>query len=251
MIKNWEHFNLHPDFKNIKCPVGKPSDIDMFYITKDKFLILGEFKNADMGNLGFTQREMFETFINNYKNGGIIIYATHHCLVENGDKEYDASKCQIEKYYLKGKWHKPKKYTIVQDVIDQYCKEENMNISEERTKTIFKNEKNGKIYYSLGLSKKDIDGNYINGYINCKFPKSATIEDKTKIKIHEAWLDFYVKDKKTFPYVFINKYEIIEEIQDNTQKNIQEVNEFSNMNIKTEYVTNDSSVNIDNSDLPF
>ena len=85
-----------------------------------------------------------------------------------------------------------------------------MNIECEKEKMIFRNEKDGKVFYSIGLSKKDQNGKYTSGYIPCRFPKDTNIENKTKIKILNAWLDFWVDDKKiTHPYIFINKYEII------------------------------------------
>lgn len=237
MIKNWQHFDLHPDFQNIKCSVGKPSDVDMFYMTKDKFLIIGEFKNADMGKLGTKQKEMFETFIDDYKNGGIVIYATHHKTIEQGATEYDASQCQVEQYYYKGNWHTPKKYTIVQDIINNFDKEKSMNIQCYREKTIFRFEKDGKIFYSIGLSRKDKEGNYENGYISVRFPKSADIPNKSKIKIIQGWLDFYLKDKITNPYIFINKYELVEQKEEIPQ------------NIKTAY--DDTNIKIEDTDLPF
>ena len=85
-----------------------------------------------------------------------------------------------------------------------------MNIECEKEKMIFRNENNGKVFYSIGLSKKNQDGKYTSGYMPCRFPKNANIENKTKIKILNAWLDFWVDDKKiTHPYIFINKYEMI------------------------------------------
>ena len=124
-MNNWNHFNLQPSFDNIKSSV-KPSDLDMFYITKDKFLIIGEFK-SQYGELG-NQKWLFETFINNYKYDGIVIYAKHNSLIENGDTTYDVSKCEVEEYYWKGGWHKPRSKVTVQDVFDKFDKEENMNI---------------------------------------------------------------------------------------------------------------------------
>ena len=62
--------------------------------------------------------------------------------------------------------------------------------------------------YSIGLSKKDKEGNYENGYMPCKFKKGVEIPNKTKIKITNAWLTFNQKDKKTYPYIFINDYTI-------------------------------------------
>lgn len=95
-----------------------------------------------------------------------------------------------------------------------------MNIECEKEKMIFRNEKDGKAYYSIGLSKKNQDGKYTSGYITCKFPKNANIENKTKIKILNAWLDFWVDDKKiTHPYIFINKYEILSDDIPNVKSN--------------------------------
>ena len=94
-----------------------------------------------------------------------------------------------------------------------------MNIECEKEKMIFRNEKDGKVFYSIGLSKKNQDGKYTSGYMPCRFPKNANIENKTKIKILNAWLDFWVDDKKiTHPYIFINKYEMI---LDGIPKNIK------------------------------
>ena len=95
-----------------------------------------------------------------------------------------------------------------------------MNIECEKEKMIFRNENNGKVFYSIGLSKKNQDGKYTSGYITCRFPKNANIENKTKIKILNAWLDFWVDDKKiTHPYIFINKYEILSDDIPNVKSN--------------------------------
>lgn len=125
-----------------------------------------------------------------------------------------------------------------------------MNIECEKEKMIFKKTTDKGTFYSIGLSKKDKSGKYTNGYMTCKFQKDTTIEDRTKIKIHEAWLDFYIKDKITYPYIFINKFEIV-------QENIQEAPQ----NIKTNYSKDsdiqltdddiDKTFNNDNLELPF
>ena len=95
-----------------------------------------------------------------------------------------------------------------------------MNIDCEKEKMIFRNENNGKVFYSIGLSKKNQDGTYTSGYITCRFPKNANIENKAKIKILNAWLDFWVDDKKiTHPYIFINKYEILSDDIPNVKSN--------------------------------
>ena len=95
-----------------------------------------------------------------------------------------------------------------------------MNIECEKEKMIFRNEKDGKVFYSIGLSKKNQDGKYTSGYMPCRFPKDANIENKTKIKILNAWLDFWLDDKKiTHPYIFINKYEILSDDIPNVKSN--------------------------------
>lgn len=95
-----------------------------------------------------------------------------------------------------------------------------MNIECDKEKMIFRNENNGKVFYSIGLSKKNQDGKYTSGYITCRFPKDANIENKTKIKILNAWLDFWVDEKKiTHPYIFINKYEILSDDIPNVKSN--------------------------------
>ena len=95
-----------------------------------------------------------------------------------------------------------------------------MNIECEKEKMIFRNEKDGKAYYSIGLSKKNQDGTYTSGYMPCRFPKDANIPNKTELYIVNAWLDFWVDDKKiTHPYIFISKYEILSDDIPNVKSN--------------------------------
>lgn len=109
-----------------------------------------------------------------------------------------------------------------------------MNIECDKEKMIFAREVNGKVYYSLGLSKKNQDGTYTSGYINCRFPKNASFKNQTKIRIVSAWLDFYVDDKKvTHPYIFINKYELAD-VPQNTKSNYS-----------------DDGIQLSDEDLPF
>ena len=101
-----------------------------------------------------------------------------------------------------------------------------MNISNNYPVMIFASEFNGKRYYKAGLSKKDMNGNYINGYKDVRFKNDTFLENQTKIKIKNAWLDFYVKDKKTIDYIFINEFEIAnEEKQDNIPESFYEASD--------------------------
>ena len=86
-----------------------------------------------------------------------------------------------------------------------------MRLENEHPVMIFSKEYNGNVYYNMGLSKKDQNNKYIKGYMPCRFRKDIKVDDKKKIYIKDAWLDFYLKDKETKPYVFINKFDYVED----------------------------------------
>lgn len=88
-----------------------------------------------------------------------------------------------------------------------------MEIVSNRKEKIFRKDFNGKPVYKIGLSKKDINGNYINGYMLCSFKKGTDIPDKSFINIKNGWVDFYLKDKETIPFIFINDYEIVKDVE--------------------------------------
>ena len=77
----------------------------------------------------------------------------------------------------------------------------------ERSYMIFRNEKEGKVWYNLGLSKKNQDGSYTRGSIMVRFKTGVELEDKVLIKIKKGWLDFYVKEKRTYPYIFVSEFD--------------------------------------------
>lgn len=121
-----------------------------------------------------------------------------------------------------------------------------MQIISNNDEMIFRKDFNDRPIYSIGLSKKDKNGNYIKGYMNCNFKQGTDIADKTKIKIKDAWLSFYIKDKKTIPTIFINDYEVVGVAKLKEESNLYE--DFGN-SIKTE--SNIEEIKIDESDLPF
>ena len=85
-----------------------------------------------------------------------------------------------------------------------------MNITNTYPVTIFRNDTQYGTFYKVGLSKKDVNGNYINGYKDVRFKKEVELADKTKIYIKKAWLDFYVKEKRTIDYIFISEFETLD-----------------------------------------
>ena len=112
-----------------------------------------------------------------------------------------------------------------------------MKIVSDRHEVVYKNKYNGKNYYKLKLARKDEQGNWQNGYIGCRFKKEVDLkEDKTHIEIKEAWLDFYIKEKVTYPYIFINDFVIT----DKTDK--EEVDPFADFG---------NQIEIEDKDLPF
>ena len=137
-----------------------------------------------------------------------------------------------------------------------------MNISNEYPVRIYKSEFEGNVFYSVGRTKKDQNGNYINGYMPCKFKKGVNVEHKSKIYIKNAWLTFYLKEvekdgKKsnvTVQYIFVNDFEPIEE----TIENAKTLNNMSDSQI-VQAVVNDEDpfksfgeeVMLTDEDLPF
>lgn len=87
-----------------------------------------------------------------------------------------------------------------------------MKVIHEYPVKVFKKAYDGKDYYRIGLSKKNKEGNYESGYLDAKFRKDTKVDDDKKIYIKDAWLDFFVKDKITHPYIFINQFEYVEDI---------------------------------------
>lgn len=249
-INNWKQHNLHMDYSSWTKSNDHPSDIDMFYLCKDDTLILGEIKNEMYDREKWAkQKKILQRVIDNYKKDAIYFFITHDKYVENGDTYVDVPNCYVKEYYYKGKWYKPKNNLKVKEVLDKYMKKEKkMEIISDREEMIFKNEYNDKPYYTIGLSKKDKDGNYINGYMNVSFKKGIELENKTKIKIKKAWLDFYKRDVKTIPSIFISEFDIVS----TTPKEEQRTNPFQEFgnSIKSDYDFGEQ-VEIKDVDLPF
>lgn len=118
-----------------------------------------------------------------------------------------------------------------------------MNVTNEREVMIFRNNYQDRVFYSMGISKKLQDGTYENGSINCQFKKDVEIQDRTKIKIKEAWLTFYKdKDKKTVPYIFVNQFEITGETGKNERTELGKA-------IDKQYVDFGTSVELTDDDI--
>ena len=76
---------------------------------------------------------------------------------------------------------------------------------------IFRNEKDGRVFYSTTVSTKDKDGNYQNAFINVNFRKNVEVDNKQLIILKSAWLDFFqTKDGKDVFSIFVNDFDKVE-----------------------------------------
>lgn len=84
-----------------------------------------------------------------------------------------------------------------------------MNFANNQEKTIFKNEYG---QYSMGLVRKNTNGENKYAYVPVRFRKGVELQNKTKIVINNAWLSFYKnKENNTTLYVFIEDFTIVAE----------------------------------------
>ena len=128
-----------------------------------------------------------------------------------------------------------------------------MNIVNDKPVIIFRNEYNGRISYQTSLSKKDKDGNYVNGYMPIQFKNGVEFNNQQKIYIKDAWLSFYnierenngKKNVTTHPYIFVNEFETVEETINNSKV------DFENTIEEDPYVDFGNSFEISDEDLPF
>lgn len=81
-----------------------------------------------------------------------------------------------------------------------------MEIVEKKPIMIFRKDGGYGPMYSLAIPNKLENGTYQNGYINVRFRKGVYIADRTKIKIQKSWLGCNVKNKVTYPYIFIDEF---------------------------------------------
>ena len=116
-----------------------------------------------------------------------------------------------------------------------------MEIRSSKDEMIFRKDFDDKTLYSLSLTRKDADGGYIHGYIQINFKGGADIPNKSKIRINNGWMSFYLKDGKTIPTIWTDDYTLVGEPK-------PEESEFQESSIKTEV---QSQFEITDDDLPF
>ena len=89
-------------------------------------------------------------------------------------------------------------------------------ITDDRPVTVYRNDKttqSGTKYttYSLGVSSKNMDGNWVTGFIDCQFKKGVDISHKSKITIANAFYTVSEYNGKKYTKIFVMDYKVVEE----------------------------------------
>ena len=65
--------------------------------------------------------------------------------------------------------------------------------------------------YTLGISSKDKDGNWVNGYLDCQFKKGVELNNKAKIEIGNSFYTVSEYNGKKYVKLFIMDFTIVEQ----------------------------------------
>lgn len=80
--------------------------------------------------------------------------------------------------------------------------------TDDKGTKVFRSDKYGFPKYSVALNNK-VNDEWKSCFFDCRFKKGVEVQNKTVIKINNAWFSFNEKDGKTYPYIFISDYEVI------------------------------------------
>lgn len=124
-IKNWDFQGLHMDFSSMFEGNDHPSDIDMMYLTKNDYLIIGEIKN-ELGTLYKGQRTLLEKLVTGWKGDGMAMLIIHNKFWQQGDRFVDVPECKVAELFYKGmgRWTLPKRETKVKEILDYYMRQQ-------------------------------------------------------------------------------------------------------------------------------
>lgn len=100
--------------------------------------------------------------------------------------------------------------------------------------------------YSIGVSSKDKDGNYINGYLDVQFRKGVELGNKAEIKIKNAFPVVRESNGKKYVSWFINEFDELSQGEAPTPMEV-EVEDLPVANMNMGFV----NVPDGDSDLPF
>ena len=88
-------------------------------------------------------------------------------------------------------------------------------VTDNKPVTVYRQDKtssNGVAYtqYSLGVSSKDVNGNWVNGFLECAFKKGTDIPNKAKIEITNSFYTVSEYNGKKFLKLFVLDFNIVE-----------------------------------------
>ena len=88
-------------------------------------------------------------------------------------------------------------------------------VTDGKPVTVYANEKEAKnggkfTTYSIAVSSKDKDGNWVNGYIDAQFKKGMEVPNKTKININNAFYLVTDYNGKKYLKLFVMDYTVAE-----------------------------------------
>jgi len=79
---------------------------------------------------------------------------------------------------------------------------------------VFANEKEGQngkyTLYSIGVSSKDANKNWVNGFLNVRFKKGVEVGNKSKIRINNAFPTVTKSGDKTYVSYMITDFDVLE-----------------------------------------
>lgn len=64
--------------------------------------------------------------------------------------------------------------------------------------------------YTLGISSKDKDGNWVNGYIDCQFKKGVNLYNKAKIDITNSFFTVSDYQGKKYNKLFVMEFSVVD-----------------------------------------
>lgn len=86
--------------------------------------------------------------------------------------------------------------------------------SDDKGVMVFANEKdgaNGKYtLYSIGVSSKNQNNEWVSGFINVRFKKGVSVPNKTKIKINNAFYTVTKSGDKTYVSLMITDFDSLD-----------------------------------------
>ncbi len=116
---------------------------------------------------------------------------------------------------------------------------------ESRADMIFRHDnKDGKISYSVGISRKLEDGSYLKDYIPVKFKKGVVLENKTLINIKNGWLSIFEnKDKEMVRYIFVSDFNIVSSGENTTMNtNTSEIKKVAENEVNSRFEVSDDEL---------